>query len=69
MDFRVSVVISPSSPFLGRGGRGVRGGELSCMPPVQCFVTLSETRQGIESKIKKPNQNTVQNPSPPAPLP
>ncbi len=54
----------PLAPFWGRGGRGVRGGELSCMPRVQCFVTLSETRQGIESKIKNPIKTQSKTPHP-----
>ncbi len=52
------------SPFLGRGGRGVRGGARSCKPPVQFFVILSETRQCIRSTIKNPIKSQCKTPHP-----
>ena len=54
----------PLAPFYGRGGRGVRGGVVTCAPPVQLFVHKYEGRLGIEFTIENLIKTQCKTPHP-----
>ncbi len=69
MDLRDSIAISPPHPFLGERGSMGEGwsSELQASGSVFCYTFRNESMHLIHDH--KSNQITVQNPSPPAPLP